>query len=103
MRDLLSELGAWDAVYHRFRRWSASGSLATLFELLTDNPDFADVQRMRIDATNVRAHRCAAGTPNKGTATDQGLGWSRGGFTNRVDSSRREHRNCHRCGARSNS
>lgn len=78
-RDLPSEFGGWDAMYNRFRRWIASGSLAKLFELLTDNPDFADVKRMLIDATNVRAHGCAAGAPKKGTATDQGLGRSRGG------------------------
>ena len=64
-RDLPSEFGAWDAVYNRFRRWIASGSLAKLFELLTDHPDFGDVKRMLIDATNVRAHRCAAGAPKK--------------------------------------
>jgi transposase len=64
-RDLPSEFGAWDAVYNRFRRWIASGSLARLFELLTDNPDFGDVKRVLIDATNVRAHRCAAGAPQK--------------------------------------
>lgn len=64
-RDLPGECGAWDAVYHRFRRWIASGSMAKLFELLTDHPDFGDVKRMLIDATNVRAHRCAAGAPKK--------------------------------------
>ena len=64
-RDLPGEFGAWDAVYNRFRRWIASGSLARLFELLTDNPDFGAVKRMLIDATNVRAHRCAAGAAKK--------------------------------------
>lgn len=64
-RDLPCEFGAWDAVYNRFRRWIASGSLVKLFELLTDHPDFGDVKRMLIDATNVRAHRCAAGAPKK--------------------------------------
>ena len=56
-RDLPGEFGRWDAVYNRFRRWIASGSLAKLFELLTDNAAFGDVKRMLIDATNVRAHR----------------------------------------------
>src|SRR3979490_204920 len=41
-RDLPGEFGRWDAVYNRFRRWIASGSLARLFELLTDNPDFGE-------------------------------------------------------------
>ena len=31
-RDLPAEFGAWDAVYHRFRRWVTSGRLAALFD-----------------------------------------------------------------------
>lgn len=64
-RDLPGEFGSWDAVYNRFRRWIASGSLAKLFELLTDNPVFAGVKRVLVDSTMVRAHRHAAGAPKK--------------------------------------
>ena len=64
-RDLPAEFGAWDAVYNRFRRWVASGSLKRLFELLTDNPAFADVKRVLVDASNIRAHRHAAGAAKK--------------------------------------
>jgi putative transposase len=64
-RDLPGEFGAWDAVYNRFRRWITSGSLATLFQLLTDRPAFGEVKRVLIDASNVRAHRHAAGAPKK--------------------------------------
>lgn len=64
-RDLPGEFGAFDAVYNRFRRWIASGSLAQLFARLTDHPAFGEVKRMLIDATNVRAHRCAAGARKK--------------------------------------
>ena len=64
-RDLPGEFGAWDAVYNRFRRWIASGSLARLFELLTDAPAFGEVKRVLIDASNVRAHRHAAGASKK--------------------------------------
>ena len=64
-RDLPGEFAAWDAVYNRFRRWIASGSLAKLFQLLTDNPDFAEVKRVLIDASNIRAHRHAAGALKK--------------------------------------
>src|SRR5437763_5446210 len=60
-RDLPAEFGAWDAVYNRFRRWVASGSLERLFELLTAEPRFADVRRVLVDATIVRAHQHAAG------------------------------------------
>ena len=64
-RDLPSEFGAWDAVYNRFRRWVASGSLAALFALLTANPAFEEVRRVLIDATIVRAHQHAAGACRK--------------------------------------
>ena len=64
-RDLPSEFGAWDAVYNRFRRWVASGSLERLFELLTADPQFAEVRRILIDATIVRAHQHAAGAWRK--------------------------------------
>jgi putative transposase len=73
-RDLPGEFGAWDAVYNRFRRWIASGSLAKLFELLTDRPAFADVKRVLVDATNIRAHRHAAGASKKrGRRRSKGL------------------------------
>jgi putative transposase len=64
-RDLPGEFGAWDAVYNRFRRWIASGSLAKLFQLLTDDPAFGEVKRVLVDATNIRAHRHAAGASKK--------------------------------------
>src|SRR5204862_7884595 len=64
-RDLPTEFGAWDAVYDRFRRWVASGSLERLFELLTAEPHFADVRRVLVDATIVRAHQHAAGARRK--------------------------------------
>lgn len=60
-RDLPGEFGAWDAVYHRFRRWVHSGSLRALFELLTAEPALGDVRRVLIDSTTVRAHQHAAG------------------------------------------
>jgi putative transposase len=60
-RDLPAEFGRWDAVYNRFRRWVASGSLQALFELLTADPQFGDVRRVLIDSTIVRAHQHAAG------------------------------------------
>ena len=73
-RDLPGEFGAWDAVYNRLRRWIASGSLAKLFELLTDNPDFGEVKRVLVDASNVRAHRHAAGAAKKrGRRRSKGL------------------------------
>ena len=64
-RDLPSEFGEWDAVYNRFRRWVYSGSLKTLFELLTADPELGEVRRVLIDSTIVRAHHHAAGTLRK--------------------------------------
>jgi putative transposase len=60
-RDLPGDFGAWDAVYNRFRRWVASGSLRRLFELLTAEPLLGEVRRVLIDSTIVRAHQHAAG------------------------------------------
>ena len=64
-RDLPSEFGHWDAVYHRFRRWVDSGALAQLFEAMTANPEFRDVQRVLIDSTVIRAHQHSAGARRK--------------------------------------
>lgn len=90
-RDLPDAFGAWDAVYKRFRRWVASGSLRALFELLTDEPNFGEVRRILIDSTVVRAHAHAAGARRRHkkigaekSAKLQGLGRSRGGFTTKI-------------------
>jgi transposase len=64
-RDLPAEFGSWDAVYNRFRRWVSTGSLAKLFELQTDAPEFDAVKRILVDSTTVRAHRHAAGASKK--------------------------------------
>src|SRR4051794_40892441 len=90
-RDLPDVFGAWDAVYNRSRRWVGSGSLTALFELLTADPAFGEVRRVLIDSTITRAHPHAAGARRKAkrigaqrSATAQGLGRSRGGFTTKV-------------------
>lgn len=90
-RDLPSDFGDWSAVYNRFRRWISSGHLRAVFERLTDNPVFGPVRRVFIDSAIIRAHRHAAGARRKATkigrarsATAQGLGRSRGGFSTKV-------------------
>jgi transposase len=84
-RDLPSDFGTWDAVYNRFRRWISSGSMARLFERLTVNPQLGEVRRILIDSTIVRAHVHAAGARKKnGTAAEQGLGRSRGGYSSKI-------------------
>jgi putative transposase len=74
-RDLPGDFGAWDAVYNRFRRWVSSGSMARLFELLTDKPHLGEVRRILIDSTIVRAHAHAAGARKK-KATRRRKGWA---------------------------
>jgi transposase len=90
-RDLPDVFGAWDAVYHRFRRWVGSATLMALFEVLTTDPAFGEVRRVLLDSTIVRAHAHAAGAPRTAkrigaarSAAAQGLGRSRGGFTTKV-------------------
>ncbi|WP_435005582.1 transposase [Tundrisphaera lichenicola] len=38
-RDLPGDVGAWVAVYSRFRRWIHSGLLRTIFELMAEWPE----------------------------------------------------------------
>ena len=64
-RDLPGDFGRWEAIYNRFRRWIASGSLQQLFRLLTDKPEFGELRRVLIDSTIVRAHQHAAGAPRR--------------------------------------
>lgn len=61
LRDLPGEFGEWGAVYQRLRRWVYSGAMRRLFEALTADPAFAEVRRVLVDSTTVRAHRHAAG------------------------------------------
>ena len=71
-RDLPGDFGSWDAVYNRFRRWVASGSLAALFESLTADPHLGEVRRVLIDSTVVRAHQHAAGARRKKKSSGRG-------------------------------
>jgi putative transposase len=64
-RDLPGEFGRWDAVYNRFRRWVASGSLKSLFDAMAADPKLGEVRRVLIDSTIVRAHQKAAGARRK--------------------------------------
>ena len=57
-RDLPEELGKWNSVFQRFRRWAKKGDWERVFNALVENPDF---EYLIIDSTIVRAHQHAAG------------------------------------------
>jgi transposase len=76
-RDLPGDFGRWEAVYNRFRRWIASGSLQCLFEKLTMNPDLGDIRRVLIDSTIVRVHQHASGARRRKKRVPSGLRMNR--------------------------
>ena len=57
-RDLPEVFGEWNSVFRRFSRWSQKGVWQSVFEALSDDPDF---EYLIIDSTIVRAHQHAAG------------------------------------------
>jgi len=57
-RDLPEDLGKWNSVFQRFRRWAKKGDWERIFNALIENPDF---EYLIIDSTIVRAHQHAAG------------------------------------------
>jgi putative transposase len=57
-RDLPPAFGRWNSVFQRFSRWSKDGVWWSLFNALSDDPDF---EYVIIDSTIVRAHQHATG------------------------------------------
>lgn len=57
-RDLPEDLGYWNSVFQRYRRWCQSGIWETVFRMLSSDPDF---EYAMIDSTTIRAHQQAAG------------------------------------------
>ena len=57
-RDLPEELGNWNSVFQRFRRWAKKGRWESLFKELSVD---TDCEYLIVDATIVRAHQHAAG------------------------------------------
>ena len=77
-RDLPSEYGKWDSVYHRYNEWCKRGRWQQIFDALQD----PDLEWLMIDSSVIRAHQHAAGM-NTGGA-DEDLGRSRGGFGTKI-------------------
>ena len=57
-RDLPAVFGEWNSVFRRFSRWSAKGVWQSVFEALSDDPDF---EYLIVDSTIIRAHQHASG------------------------------------------
>ena len=57
-RDLHARYGRWNSVFRRFHRWAQKGVFESLFNALSDDPDFEYVM---IDGTIVRVHQHGAG------------------------------------------
>ena len=57
-RDLPPELGNWRTAHCRFRRWTLAGVWESLFNALSQEPDF---EYVLVDATICKAHADASG------------------------------------------
>ena len=57
-RDLHHELGNWNSVFKRFRRWALKGAFERIFASLSGDPDF---EYAIIDGTIVRVHQQGTG------------------------------------------
>ncbi len=57
-RDLPEYFGNWNSVFQRFRRWAKRGVFDTVFQALSEEPDF---EYVIIDGTIVRVHQHGTG------------------------------------------
>jgi transposase len=77
--DCPPEYGPAKTVYHRFNRWSAQGIWQSIFEAAAEPAE--PPERMALDSTHVKAHRCAGG--GKGGRRNRRLASPRAGATAR--------------------
>lgn len=66
-RDLPELFGDWNAVYQRAKRWRRAGIWDRLFDDLPTGDEAAEVRRLFVDSTTVRAHPHAAGAKKRPT------------------------------------
>jgi transposase len=65
-RDLPAQLGAWQSVWERHRRWSEDGTYAAMFTAVREYAAIQDATAaglLAIDSTSVRAHQHRRGGP----------------------------------------
>ncbi|MEZ6927592.1 MULTISPECIES: IS5 family transposase [unclassified Aeromonas] len=86
-RDLPERLGLWNSVYNSFRRWQSTGridAILAVLQLYLNEEGLIDFDLWRIDGSNVRASKDAAGARKKHSGVNQALGRSRGGFGSKI-------------------
>ena len=87
-RDLPERFGPWETVYGRFRTWRKTGLFTVIMNALLrelSREGLIDRELWCIDGSVIRAHRVAAGAEREaGSAEDQALGRSQGGFSTKI-------------------
>lgn len=68
--DCPPEYGPHKTIYNRFNRWSARGIWQEIFEAVAGSDEPPD--RVALDSTHIKAHRCAGG--GKGGRRNRRLG-----------------------------
>ena len=64
-RDLPEVFGDWNAVFQRAKRWRQAGVWDRLFAQLPTDGATAEVRRLFVDSTTIRAHPHAAGAKKR--------------------------------------
>jgi transposase len=79
-RELPTSYGKWRSIHKRVEAWNRKGIFSQILQYFSK--DF-DGESVMIDASNVRAHPCAAGY-KKNSQAREALGRSKGGFTTKI-------------------